>query len=133
MRHPTLVPTAYLLFHQDGTERGWLSQLTCWLWVALPSRIALSLLQWIHPAADSCHHRIHLQMNSEIILASLIVVMELNKHYLEHLLGHTSVLSATGEGRKGEKNTKGLFSTLQELWVKLGRWSTCREITREQL
>lgn len=59
-------------------KEGWLSQLTCWLWVALPSRIALYLLQPIDPAADFRHHWILLQMNSEIIQASPIVVTELN-------------------------------------------------------
>lgn len=55
------------------------------------------------------------------------------QHYWDHLLGHTTVLSATGEGRRGEKSTKGLLSIFQQLWVKLGRWNTCREIAQEQL
>lgn len=77
VRYSTLVPIAYLLFHEDEVGRSWLSQLKRWLGVL---RIALSLLQVIHPAADFCHHWTDLQMNSEIILATP-VVDELNNHY----------------------------------------------------
>lgn len=52
-------------------------------------------------------------MNSEIILASPVVVTELNKHYSDHPLGHTTVLSATGGKRTAEQTTKGLLPTFR--------------------
>lgn len=100
-------------------KEGWLSQLTCWLWVALPSRIALYLLQPIDPAADFRHHWILLQMNSEIIQASPIVVTELNSTIETIFLATPLSWVPQGKGGGEKKAPKAClppFSSFQSSW-----------------
>lgn len=115
VRHYILVPTAYLLFHQNGTGRGWLSQLRHWLWPSLQEYSFFAA--YIHPAADFRHHWTHLQMNSEIILFSPVVVTELNKHHWDQPFSLTTVPGATG-GREKKiiKAWLAPFSNLGLIW-----------------